>query len=276
MPDNPDSLPDRRINQAFDAAKRMNKKGTEYWLARDLQQLLGYTTWRTFEEAVTRAKMACESSGTDTRNHFADVNKMIPIGKGAQRQVTDVAMTRYGVYLTAMNGDPSKPEIAAAMTYFAVQTRRQELSDQQDAVETRIKLRDRVKSANTHLASAAKHAGVENFGLFHDAGYRGLYSKGLQDIKMHKGIGAKEDLLDRAGRAELAANEFRITQTEDALSKQGIVGDQEARVTHRRVGSEVRATIKKIGGTMPEDLPPEPSIKKLRGKQKPKELPGGN
>ncbi len=276
MPDNPDSLPDQKIIQSFDAAKRMNKKGTEYWLARDLQTLLGYTSWRRFEDAVNRAKQACESSGTDPRNHFADVGNMVPIGSGSQRQVTDVAMTRYGVYLTAMNGDPSKPEIAAAMTYFAVQTRRQELSDQQDAVETRIKLRDRVKSANTHLASAAKHAGVENFGLFHDAGYRGLYNKGLQDIKTHKGIGAKEDLLDRAGRAELAANEFRITQTEDALSKQGIVGDQEARVTHRRVGSEVRATIKKIGGTMPEDLPPEPSIKKLRGKQKPKELPGGN
>lgn len=276
MPKANESLPDRHIMDSLDAIKKVTNKGTEYWLARQLQSILGYSDWRNFAESIKRAKQACESSGGDPSHHFADINTMMVLGKGAQRKVPDFALTRYAAYLTAMNGDPAKPEIAAAQAYFAVQTRRQEVSDQKDDVENRIALRDRVKNANKYLVTAAKKAGVQNYGLFHDAGYKGLYDRGLADIKAHKGLDPKEELLDRAGRAELAANEFRITQTEQTLIRQQIVGDQESRETHREVGREVRRTIEKLGGTMPEDMKPEPSIKKIRSARKRKELPEGS
>ncbi|MCK4373580.1 MAG: DNA damage-inducible protein D, partial [candidate division Zixibacteria bacterium] len=146
---------------------------------------------------------------------------------------------------------------------FAVQTRRQEIADQTQDVNKRIELRDRVRVANKHLGDAAKDAGVQTWGLFQDAGYRGLYGLGLRDIKKRKDLDAKDDLLDRASRTELAANEFRITQTEDALKREHIQGDINAREKHRAVGRAVRKTIAELGGTMPEDLPPEPSLKKL-------------
>ena len=254
--------------------KRTTNKGVEFWLARELQELLGYSKWDNFKGAIERAKMACASVGDELCHHFADTSNMMALGKGAERKIDDVALTRYACYLIAMNGDPSKPEIAAAQTYFAIQTRKQELSDQQTESQKRLMLRDRVKDANKHLSGAAKEAEVQHWGLFQDAGYRGLYGGlGLNQLKEKKGIPSKEDLLDCVGRAELAANEFRITQTEQQLSRKQIKGDRAARETHREVAQEVRNTIKKIGGTMPEELPRESSIKKLKKLADTKELP---
>lgn len=231
--------------------------------------MLGYSTWRTFADAIDRARQACESVGENPRQHFADVSKKVSLGSGAQRDVTDVALTRYAVYLTAMNGDPAKPEIAAAQGYFVVQTRRQEQTDALSEADARIELRDRVKENVKALNSAAKDAGVERFALFHDAGYRGLYGgMGLTQIKAVKGLAANEELFDRASRAELAANDFRITQTEDKLRRERISGEINARRTHHDVGQEVRQTIEKLGGTTPEKLPAEPSIKKLAGERR--------
>jgi DNA-damage-inducible protein D len=203
--------------------------------------------------------MACESTGFRVTYHFLDTKKVISAGKGAKLERADCYLTRYACYLVAMNGDSTKPEISTAQSYFAAQTRKQELRDQ----EKRILLRDRVRRGNTVLAGTARNAGVRRFGIFTDAGYRGLYGMGLKEIKTRKRLPPSADLLDRAGHAELAANEFRITQTQQKLERERIQGEELAIVTHRAVGTEVRDAIKRIGGTMPEDLPIEPPIKKV-------------
>ncbi len=249
-------------------AKQTSPKGKEYWMARDLQQILGYTSWDNFQGVIEKARMSCESAGVQSDHHFHDVIKEIEAGKGAKGQRRDCYLSRYACYLIAMNGKTDKPEIGAAQTYFAVQTRKQEMQDQLTVEERRLQLRDRVKAANKDLNSAAKQAGVQRYALFHDAGYRGLYDMGLAEIKRKKGISEKEDLLDRAGRAELAANEFRITQAEVKLIRDGVNSERDAMKTHNEVGREVRATILKLNGVTPENLPAEPSIKKLVSERK--------
>jgi DNA-damage-inducible protein D len=243
----------------LDRKKQEAPNGEDYWMARDIQLILGYDEWRNFQSVVEKAKMACEGSGVNSTYHFVDTNKVIRAGKGAKLERADCYLTRYACYLIAMNGESSKPAVASAQSYFAVQTRRQEISDQ----EKRIALRDRVRKGYKILHGTAKGAGVIRFGLFNDAGYRGLYGMGLAEIKQRKRIPAKDDLLDRAGRAELAANEFRVTQTQQKLERERIQGERAAIETHRAVGSEVREAIRRIGGTMPENLPTEAPIKKL-------------
>ena len=255
------------ITAKLDNARRQAKSGAEFWRAREIQAALGYDEWRNFEAVVKKACMACETVGADPGNHFVETNRMVEIGSGAKRQERDYFLSRYACYLIAMNGNPAKTQIAVAQTYFAVQTFRQEQLDSLSYEEKRIYLRDRVRDANKHLNGAAKAAGVQNYALFHDAGYRGLYGMGLRDIRDAKGMSRKDDLLDRAGRSELAANEFRITQTEEALERDRIRGHEAACDTHNRVGRKVRATIRELGGTLPERLPPEPSIKKLKAKR---------
>ena len=194
--------------------------------------------------------MACDSAGIDSSYQFSKTGRLIEHAKGGKRTVDDYFLTRYACYLIAMNGDASKPQIAVAQTYFAIQTRRQELSDQQAAQEARLEIRERVRSANKALNSAAKDAGVTRYPFFHDAGYKGLYGGiGNNDIKKCKGIPKNENLLDRSGRAELAANEFRITQTEEKLRHENVLGQVHAEKTHRTVGDHIRETIKKLGGT---------------------------
>jgi len=253
----------------LESCKRQTSQGAEYWMARDLLQTLGYTRWENFANVIERARMACESAGVNPDDQFRETTKGIAAGKGAEVQRADYFLSRYACYLIAMNGDPAKPEVGYAQTYFAVQTRRQELRDQ-NPEQRRIELRQRVKDANRNLNSAAKDAGVQSYALFHDAGYRGLYGMGLSDLKSHKGIPPKDDLLDRAGRAELAANEFRITQAEEKLRRDQVTGEKAAINTHRQVGQAVRTTIEKLGGTLPENLQPEPSIKQITGKPQPK------
>ena len=238
-------------------------------MARDLMAVLGYSEWRNFKGVIEEAKTACDRSRVNSVYHFVDTTDEMTGGKGAQIQRENLYLSRYACYLIAMNGDPNKVEIATAQTYFAIQARRQEKYDELTDEEKRIELRERVRVANRYLGGAAKNAGVQNFAFFYDAGYRGLYGgMGLAEIKSRKGISTKEDFLDCAGRAELAANEFKATQTEQRLTREKVAGQQNATRVHLEVGKEVRAAIGKIGGTMPEDLPAEESVKKLKAKRK--------
>lgn len=260
------------ITQALDGIRHIAQGGAEYWLARELQSVLAYAKWENFESVIQKARMAAEASGVDPNDHLLETGKVMTAGKGAQLERKDYFLSRYGCYLIAMNGDPAKTEIATAQTYFAVQTRRQEISDEQALLEKRVEVRNRVTEAVKKVNSAAKTAGVQNYGLFHDAGYRGLYTMGLGHIKKRKGLKPKEDLFDRAGHTELAANDFRLTQAAEKIRRESIQGERDAMEAHRNVGEEVRQAIRKIGGTMPEDLPPEPSLKRLT-KKKAKRLP---
>ena len=260
----PDILPYE--SKGFEDLKQVNAHGAEYWSARALQELLGYEQWRRFVDAIKRAKTSCEQSGNDPAYHFAGAGKMIILGKGGERNVPDYHLSRFACYLIAQNGDPRKPEIAVAQKYFAVQTRRQEISDGLARDRKRLEVRQRTKVEFRALSGAAQDAGVQNrmFGVFHEAGYKGMYG-GLDSgqIKSRKAIPPADNLLDRMDTVELAANEFRMTQARDKLQRQGIKGQQRAIDTHHEVGKEVREAIRRIGGTMPEDLKPAEHIKKV-------------
>lgn len=250
--------------RALEKIKQVAKRGGEYWMGRDIQRTLAYAKWDKFENVIAKAKMACGSAGIDSNNHFLQTGKLVEAGSGTQVERKDYYLTRYACYLIAMNGDTSKPEIAVAQTYFAVQTRTQELQNQLMTGEQRLSGRKRVIDGNKRLCTTAKNVGVQNYAAFQAAGYQGLYRMGLADIKRIKGLSKKESLLDHAGRTELAANEFRITQTEEKLIREMVDNEKQAIETHKNVGSEIRETIKKLGGTMPEQLKLEPHIKKLK------------
>lgn len=256
---------------SFESLRQVNGFGAEYWSARDLQSLLGYSQWRRFEQAIERAISSCRESGNPPEHHFANAGKPIPGGKGAVQVVSDFHLSRFACYLIAQNGDPRKPEIAQAQHYFAVQTRRQELSDQAAADQERLELRKQTSEEFKALSGAARQAGVQSrmFGVFHDAGYKGLYNGlGNAAIKTKKGIPAKENLMDRMNATELAANQFRMTQTRDKLASEGIHNQHQAIKTHETVGKEVREAIQRIGGTLPEHIAPAEHIKEVEKRLK--------
>lgn len=255
-----------------DAVEHSN--GIEYWSSRTLMPLLGYGEyWQNFEKVVVKAQMACHQSGQLIADHFSDVTNMVEVGSGALRAVKDTRVTRYGAYLIAQNGDSRKKQVAFAQTYFAIQTRKQEISDevQQPPLteeQRRIMLRDEMITHNKKLVSAAKSSGVEqplDFAVFQNHGYKGLYGgldrRGIQSVK---GLSAKADILDHMGSTELAANLFRATQTEEKLRREQIQGKQNANDAHYEVGRQVRKAIRDIGGTMPEKLEAAEDIGKVR------------
>ncbi|MDF0496175.1 DNA damage-inducible protein D [Bradyrhizobium yuanmingense] len=266
------SLTDETINDllvAFEFAARHDREGNELWDARDLARLLDYSDYRNFLNIVEKAKDSSKTAGIAIEHHFVDATDMVDIGSGAVREVKTLLLSRYACYLIAQNGDPRKRPIAFAQTYFAVQARRQEVQDQSAAASTedekRLLLRHEIKEHNKKLASAAKAAGVVlplDFAIFQNSGYQGLYG-GLDKRGIERRKGVKGDILDHMGSTELAANLFRATQTEEKLRRDSVRGKEAANLTHRQVGAQVRAAIKEIGGTMPEDLPPAENIVKV-------------
>jgi len=273
LKDAPNQTIDRLI-EAFESVAQIHGDESEFWFARDLQKLLQYAKWDNFLDVISKAKVACEQSGHPVADHFADVGKMIQLGKSAEREIDDIALSRYACYLIAQNADPKKQPVAFAQTYFAIQARRQEVRDQEDREyqslnedERRVLLREEIKTHNKHLASAAKNAGVNqgiDYAIFQTEGYKGLYG-GLDvpGIRRRKGLRKSQAILDHMGSTELAANLFRATQTEEKLRREGIKGKGAANRAHFEVGAKVRQTIKDIGGEMPEALPPAEDMKKV-------------
>jgi DNA-damage-inducible protein D len=255
------------LNKNFESIKKIDENGVEYWEARELMLSLGYDRWENFENIIKKAKIACFSAKQKAENHFREVRKMVEVGSNTVREIKDWKLDRYACYLIAQNGDPKKPEIAMAQTYFAIQTRKQEIFEQLSDADKRLMIRGEVSAHNKELFKTAKNAGVSNFGSFNDAGYKGLYKMSLTEIENKKGI-KKGDLLDRAGSTELAANLFRITQTDEKIKKDNIKGENNATQAHFVIGGKVRQAIKDIGGTMPENLPVERHIKELKKEQK--------
>lgn len=262
----------------FEKIKQTNEFGAEFWYARDLQKILEYETWDKFQNVIEKAMIACKNSNQTVENHFSQMGKMVQIGSGAQREVVEYQLSRYAAYLVIQNADPTKEIIALGQTYFAVQTRRQELQalSIKNEEEKRLLLRSEMKKHNKQLADAAKLAGVIeplDYAIFQDHGYKGLYGgMGTKEIHAHKGLKKSQKILDHMGSTELAANLFRATQAEEKLRRDNIKSKKEANQTHYAVGKKVRQTIEELGGTMPEDLPVAESIKKLEKKNQDKQL----
>lgn len=270
----------RYSDQTFEDIKHIDEDGQEFWYARELQRVLEYAQWRYMKEAVERARLACENSGLNPDNHFAEVRKMVPIGSCAERAVEDYMLSRFACYLVVMNGDPRKEVIALGQAYFAVKTRQQELIENYEELsedQKRLAIRNEMKRHNIALADAAHDAGVieqKDYAIFQNKGYQGLYGGlGVKEIHARKGLKKSEKILDHMGSTELAANLFRATQTEEKLRRENIQGKAAANQAHYDVGRKVRQTIQELGGTMPEDLPtPEKSVKQIEREVERKKL----
>lgn len=258
----------------FEEIKHIDELGNEYWEGRELAKVLKYTEWRNFRKVIEKAMIACINSKNNVYDHFVDVNKMVLIGSGASKKVDDYKLSRYACYLIVQNGDSRKKEIALGQTYFAVQTRKMELTQAEfeklSEDEKRLYRRRQTKDGNRVLYGIAKEKGVKNFDRFTNSGYRGLYNgETADDIAKRKGLRYREDILDNMGSAELGANVFRITQTEELLKREDNSDEEKANDIHYLVGKTIREAIKKLGGTMPEDLPtPKKSIKELESTEK--------
>ena len=262
-------------NKLFEDIKNYNEFDMEFWYARELQEVLEYAKWDNFQKVIEKAKESCKNSNNNVEDHFAEVGKMVELGSGAEREIKDIILSRYACYLIVQNGDPKKETIALGQTYFAIQTRKQELSEQFTELtedKKRLAIRNELREHNKNLAEAAKDAGVEThqeYAVFQNYGYMGLYG-GMKanDIHKVKGLKPSEKILDHMGSTELAANLFRATQTEEKLRREQIQGKENANKTHFEVGKKVRQTIEELGGTMPENLPnPEKSIKQIEKEQ---------
>jgi DNA-damage-inducible protein D len=264
----------RATIEQLERAKRQSPEGVEFWFAREINAILGYPTWREFEGVIDRARAAFQTNGVDPSHQIVLTHKLMGVGRGARLQGVEYFLSRAACYLIAMNGDPTKAEIAAAQAYFAIQTRRMELEENLSEDEKRLQLRDKVKQSHKRVSGVAQDAGVRSHmqGIFHDARYQGLYGMSLKDLKRTKGLGDGEQLFDRAGPLELSANDFQMNLAADVIAKENIRGEQRCIDTNRNLAQRVRRTIHESGATMPEKLPLEPPIKevekRLKGQKK--------
>ena len=261
-------------NKMFEDIKYIDENGNEYWLARELQDILGYHQWRSIDDLIERAITACKESKHNIDDHFAVQRKMVEIGSKTKRKVLDYKLSRYACYLIVMNGNPKKEIIALGQTYFAIQTRKQELTEKEYSEltedEKRIYRRNQARKGNFNLNKTAVNSGVKDLARFHNAGYKGLYNgETADDIFKRKKLRYREDILDNMGSEELADNMFRIAQTDAKLKRDNVDNEYTANSVHFEVGKEVRNSIKRLGGTMPENLPtPERSLKEIEKENK--------
>lgn len=236
----------------FESIKHIDEFGNEWWSARDLQKALQYIEWRKFINVIEKAKIACKNSKNNSGYDFVHVDKIVKAG-ATYKKIEDYKLSRYACYLIVQNSDPRKKVIALGQTYFAVQTRRQELFDELTEDERRLDLRKRVRKSNYGLNRTAVNSGVKNLAEFHNAGYKGLYNgETADDIFKRKKLNYREDILDNMGSVELGANLFRITQTDDKLKRDNVDDEYTANSVHYNMGRDIRKFIKNQGGIMPE------------------------
>ena len=259
-------------NSVFESIKHIDEYGNEYWYARELMPLLEYSKWDNFNKVIEQAKIACKNSGVDIKEQFPEVGKLSINVNGGKRRIVDYKLSRYACYLIAQNGDSRKKAIALAQTYFAVQTRRQELLEEYNLLpedDKRLKSRKEIRTGNRTLSRTAINAGVKNLDKFHNAGYKGLYNgETADDIAKRKKLRYREEILDNMGSDELAANLFRISQINQKLIRDNIKGEKSSNSAHYEVGKKVRKAIADIGGIMPEDMPlPNKSLKAIERKK---------
>ena len=258
----------------FEDIKHIDEDGNEYWQARELMPLLEYSKWENFNNVIQKAVIAYKNSDNDNSYWLPEVRKPIITGKGKEEFIIDYKLSRYVCYLIVQNANPKKKMVALGQTYFAIQTRKQELSEKEYSEltedEKRFYQRDLTRKGNYSLNIAARNAGVKNFDKFHNSGYKGLYNgETADDIFKRKKLRYREDILDNMGSEELADNIFRIAQTDAKLTRDNVDNEYTANSVHYEVGREVRNSIKRLGGTMPEDLPtPEKSLKELEKENK--------
>ena len=260
--------------KVFEDIKHIDEDGYEYWLGRELMPLLEYTEWRKFKGVINKGIINCKSSNYNISDHFVGADKMVSIGSNTTRNIADYKLSRYACYLIVLNCDPRKKIIALAKTYFAIQTRKQELSEKEynelTEDEKRLYRRNQARKGNFNLNKTAVNSGVKDLARFHNAGYKGLYNgESADDIFKRKRLRYREDILDNMGSEELADNIFRIAQTDAKLKRDNVDNEYTANSVHYEVGKEVRNSIKRLGGTMPEDLPtPDRSLKELEKENK--------
>ena len=260
--------------KVFEDIKHIDENNNEYWYARELMEVLEYSLWQNFHKTIKTAMKNCNNSNYDVSDHFIDANKMIKLAKNARRKIQDYKLSRYACYLIVLNCDPRKKVIALAKTYFAIQTRKQELSKKEynelTEDEKSLYRRNQARKGNFNLNKTAVNSGVKDLARFHNAGYKGLYNgETADDIFKRKKLRYREDILDNMGSEELADNIFRIAQTDAKLKRDNVDNEYTANSVHYEVGKEVRNSIKRLGGTMPEDLPtPEKSLKELEKDRK--------
>ncbi len=257
----------------FENIKHIDDEGVEFWYARELMKVLDYKKWQKFLSTIERAKNACKASNYNVIDQFTQVGKLVDIGSKTRRKISDYKLTRYACYLIVQKCDPRTKAVALGQTYFAIQTRKQEILEEYEHLsedEKRLKIRKQTKKENYTLNRTAVNAGVKNLDKFHNAGYKGLYNgETADDIAKRKELRYREDMLDNMGSEELADNLFRIVQTNSKLKKDNIIGESKSCEIHYEVGKKIRDTINELGGTMPEDLPtPNKSIKELETKYK--------
>jgi DNA-damage-inducible protein D len=254
--------------ERLETVKKVSSRGSEYWLAREINELMGYLRWDNFEPVIERARASLVTNKLDPSHHILETQRMVEVGSGGKRNITDYFLSRPACYMIAMNGDPTKPEIAAAQAYFAIQTRRQELADEKTDEEKRLEVREKVTKSFKRVSGVAQNAGVRNNmqPVFHDARHQGLYGMSARDLKSRKGIKDNENLFDRAGFLELSAHDFQMNLAADALKNEGIASETKAIQKNREIAAQVRKTMEDAGATMPENLALEPPIKEIAKK----------
>ncbi len=267
-------IDNKYTDNTFESIKHIDDYGNTYWYARELQKALDYKEWRNFKIVIDKAIISCKNSNFNVLDHFVEVNKMIELGKTAKRKIVEYRLSRYACYLIVQNADPSKEVVALGQTYFAIQTRKQEITEQVyeslSDDEKRFFQRKLTRQCNYTLQKVASSAGVKNMAEFHNAGYRGLYNgETADDIFKRKKLRYREDILDNMNEDELIANLFRINQTKQRLIRDNVQGENNAKAVHYEVGKKVRKAIEDIGGMMPEEMPtPIKSLKELEKEKK--------